>query len=143
DPAARPADQPVPAAALRELQAILDEELNRLPEKLRAPFVLCCLEGRSKSEAARDLAWKEGTVSGRLAEARRVLQTRLTRRGVMLSAVLCSLAVGPDSASAGAPGELVRVTVQAALVPADGAGALATVLAGTGARGLRARRAAL
>ena len=67
--------------------AAVHEEVGRLPESLRVPFVLCCLEGKGATEAAEQLGWKLGTLSGRLTRAKDAVLARLDARGLTLGAI--------------------------------------------------------
>ena len=99
----------------RDLRPVLDEELDRLPEKYRAPLVLCYLEGKTHEEAARQLGWTNGTVCGRLARARDLLRGRLVRRGLTLSAATLPVLLTENALPAAVPGALSGGTLQAVL----------------------------
>ena len=60
---------------------VIRQEVDRLPERYRAPIVLCDLEGLSRDEAAALLGCPAGTVGGRLARARRQLRDQLQAQG--------------------------------------------------------------
>jgi RNA polymerase sigma factor (sigma-70 family) len=69
-----------------EVAGVIQEELGRLPERLRAPIVLCYLQGMTHELAAGQLGCPVGTVRSRLSRARAQLLMRITRRGLTLSA---------------------------------------------------------
>jgi RNA polymerase sigma factor (sigma-70 family) len=107
------ADSPVSDAAWDELQAAVHEEVCRLPDKLRLPFVLCSLQGLSRQEAAAQVGWTVGSVSVRLSQARRRLLDRLARRGVPAAAVATGIAGGV----AAVPASLFAITSRTAMAP--------------------------
>jgi RNA polymerase sigma factor (sigma-70 family) len=118
----------IPAEPRREAESewrpVLHQELSRLPEKYRAPMVLCYLQGKRNEEAAQLLGWPVGTVKGRLTRGRELLRQRLTRRGVVLSSGVLAGALTPPASSATLPMALLESTVRAAMLVA--AGPLAT-----------------
>jgi RNA polymerase sigma factor (sigma-70 family) len=118
--AVTPSAEPLLDMSLRELQSIVHEEIQRLPEQYRAPVLLCGLEERSLEEAARLLGWSKGCVKGRLQRGREQLRTRLRRRGVELSAGLLAIALATSSMSAQISATLTASTLRAALQIAAG-----------------------
>src|SRR5262245_57088567 len=105
---------PLDEITLREARALLVEELQRLPERFRQPLVLCYWEGATQDEAAAQLGWSRRTLQRRLERGRRLLEVRLARRGLMLSALpVMLLARGTSSATPSAA--LAKTTAQAAL----------------------------
>lgn len=115
---------------MRELQTVLDEELAGLPEKYRAPLVLCYLGGKTNLQAARELGWPEGSISRRLSRGLELLRSRLMRRGATLSALLLALLLSQESASAAVPVRLVSATAHAAALMAAGKTAAQAASAG-------------
>src|SRR5262249_15613432 len=110
-------------------QAVIHEELNRLPERYRAAVVLCDLEGLTQEQAAHQLGWPAGTVRSRVARGRQRLRDRLTRRG-LAPAVLPLAASSPIETTAPVlPTSLAEATVQTALELAAGRAAVGTAAA--------------
>jgi RNA polymerase sigma factor (sigma-70 family) len=103
-----------------DLGGLIDEAVNSLPARYRGPVVLCLLEGRSHTEAARVLSCAAGTVASRLARAKARLRGWLGRHGVGGLAGALAATSGASSAS---PRSVISITVRSArAVRAGGAG---------------------
>ena len=113
----------------RETNERLHQELGRLPEKYRAPVILCHLDGLTHEEAARRLGWPVGTVGVRLMRAHELLRHRLVRRGVAPAAAVPA-ALWADSATAAVVrAGLVEATTRSVMQTVIGRGPVASATA--------------
>ncbi len=97
-----------------ELRAVLDEELDRLPERFRRVLVICYLQEKTAEEAAVELGCPRGTVLSRLLRGRERLRARLSRRGLALPATVAALALAGEASAALPAAQLVGSTVTGA-----------------------------
>ncbi len=104
----------------RDLRPVIDEEVNRLPEKYRQPVLLCYLQGLSSEEAARRLGCAKGTIFSRLSRARDLLRRRLARRGVSVSAGALAAVLTEKAVVRAAPVALCETTIRMSLALVTG-----------------------
>jgi RNA polymerase sigma factor (sigma-70 family) len=116
-------------AAWPEIRPLLDQELARLPDKYRAPLVLCYLEGMTNEQAARELGWPIGSMTKRLARGRELLRNRLVRQGVVMSTAIFGAGLSEHALAATLPSGLVTTTVRAAFLFAAGEAAAGAISA--------------
>jgi RNA polymerase sigma factor (sigma-70 family) len=115
-----PSSDPLLDLSLREVRAMLFEEVDCLAEKYRSPLVLCGLQEKSLEEAARILGLSKGAVKGRLQRGRELLRVRLRRRGLELPIALFTVGFSLNSASGQVSAMLAASTVRAAMRLAAG-----------------------
>jgi RNA polymerase sigma factor (sigma-70 family) len=115
-----PADEETPELIWRSLRPVLDEEVDRLPDKYRLPFVLHYLHGLSYEQAAHQLGCPVGTLGSWLAQARERLRRRLVQRGIALSSALLAAVLTGYAGSVPPPPSLTVVVSQQAHLFAAG-----------------------
>jgi RNA polymerase sigma factor (sigma-70 family) len=113
--AAQPLIDPLERVSGRDLCVVVDEEISRLPEDLRAPLILCCLEGMARDEAARRLGWSLAMLKRRLGRGRERLRKQLAKRGIVPPAAFAGMLVAEGATQAMVPAGLARLAVTAAV----------------------------
>src|SRR4029077_7677508 len=79
-------------------------------------FVLCCLEGIGVTEAAGQLGWKLGTLSGRLTRAKDAVIAKLDARGLTPGVVVAVGLTAPPEAVAAKASALAGAVVPGSIL---------------------------
>lgn len=109
---------------------VLMEELRGLPERYRTPLVLRYLEGRTRRTIAAQTDSTLPQVQGRLVRGRRLLRSRMARRGVSLSLASGVMAGLVTESGAAVPASLATATAKGCVgLVASGAAGGASVAA--------------
>ena len=116
-PSDGPAALPPDAAEIAELRWVLDEEVGRLPRRLRDSVILCLFEGLTLKEAAARMGCADGTAGSRLSRARDLLRSRLARRGFSPASIVLGIPVARNFPAAA----LIKSTTLLALGRLSGA----------------------
>ena len=112
--AAREPADPLAEISVRELLDTLDEELQHLSARYRAPLIACYLEGKTRDTAARELGLSVATLGRRLERGRHLLGSRLARHGLSLPSALLATLLPSATAPAAVPNGLTAATLQTA-----------------------------
>jgi RNA polymerase sigma factor (sigma-70 family) len=126
-------ERPTPGALNEpdsELRRILQEEIERLPDKFAAAVVLCYIEGKTYEQAGKEVGCAKQTLASRLERACEILRNRLTRRGVSLSSAALGAALGQQTSKAAVPALLTIQTANAAAALLDGGTLVSVGLSG-------------
>lgn len=99
---------------LQHIRRALHDEVDRLPDRIRRPILLCYLEGRTNEEAARLIGCPLGTLKDRLIKGRDMLRGRLARRGIALTVALMLLLLPGAASAEDVPPWLIAATVEGA-----------------------------
>ncbi|WP_162667389.1 sigma-70 family RNA polymerase sigma factor [Gemmata massiliana] len=124
-----PVVQPDTDMSVRDLLAVLDEEVEQLPLHYRSVLLACYWQGQTQAETAHQLGLSAASVKGLLERGRAKLLDRLRRRGVTADVALRGMLAAP-LALAALPDRLRSQTTTLALTASVGTGWAPTALVG-------------
>jgi RNA polymerase sigma factor (sigma-70 family) len=124
---------PLAEVMWREVRDILDTELASLPDKYRAPLLLCYFEGKTQDEAALQLGWPVRTLQARVARSKELLGARLAKRGLVVGSSSAVLLMATEWGLACVPTAAAQTALQAAVLCASGESIKTTVSASVAA----------